>query len=152
MKRSSLASPALLGLVLLALAFSVAFPAAEERQVTLPKGTTAESPEQGNWIFTLPTGYAVQVKGFVASGKGAADSGTLRECSFFEKGKLIAMGERGTLRTGPQPAGDITVADSMKVAGKVVWLPAALTFKTTRIFSRLSFTRVSAVVEPPAKS
>lgn len=144
------------------LAFSLM--SAEQKTVTLPKGTRVEKSGPGNFKFILPDGKTVDVKNF------NAQSGIIGDCGIYEKGgKLIGQGKAGRI-SGPQkgkavklpPGTEYVVIDDeitwLKNAQKlgrsdyvliddeITWLPATIQFQEEIQAPGKSFPKM----DPPA--
>jgi len=105
---------------------------AEQKSITLPKGTKVEKVGPGHFKFKLPDGQAVEVKNFSRSGGKAI----IGDCGIYDRtGKLIASGKQGNLKSGPKPTGGkveylkIESKEHIKIDDDITWLPATITFQ-----------------------
>lgn len=117
---------------------------AEEKSITLPKGTKVEKLGVGHFKFKLPDGQIVEVKGFTRSGTAAiiGDSGI-----YDRSGKLILAGKEGVLKSGPKPKEFIKEnTDYIKIDDEPTWLPATITVKV-----RTKTKGLSPQPDPPGK-
>jgi hypothetical protein len=158
MKKSSVV-PLLLGF---ALFLSIAGTAAAQgRDLTIPKGTTVNRLGPGHFKLTTPEGLVIEFATFKKAGKGLgqpAAGGNFGDCAIHNaKGKLIASGTGGVLKSGPvsSAAGagkaltDIPPADYIKIDDEVTWLPAIIQFPALRIFDRQALLKLSPQPDPP---
>lgn len=127
------------------LAFS--FLSAEEKTVTLPKGTKVEKSGPGSFKFILPDGKTVDVRNLNAR------SGIIGDCGIYEKGgKLVGQGKAGRISSSQKgkavtlPPGteyvviddEVTWLKNVQKLGKsdyiliddeITWLPATIQFQ-----------------------
>ena len=127
------------------------------KTIALSKGTEAKKIGSGHFMFKLPDGKVVEVKGLARSSGSAAV--VFKECRIYDRaGKLIASGVQGTLKGGVKPpdqskvgiigtgsktgiighsggeAGIIGDAGNfIKIEDAVTWLPAAITYKSIKM-------------------
>lgn len=101
------------------------------QSITLPKGTTVEKLEAGHFKFKLPDGRVIEVRGLQKSRGGTAiigDSGI-----YDSKGKLIASGKGGSLKSGPKPAEDkhlkVDPKNFVKIDDDITWFPITIQFQ-----------------------
>jgi hypothetical protein len=101
---------------------------AEEKLITLQKGTKVEKLGPGHFKFKLPDGQAVEVKGY---SKGSGTTAIIGDSGIYDRtGKLIASGKQGSLKSGPKPKEFIKESKNyVKIDDDVTWLPATITFK-----------------------
>lgn len=70
---------------------------AEQKSITLPKGTTVQKLGAGHFRFKLPDGRSVEVKNF-NPGTGSI-VGIVGDCGIYDPtGKLISKGRQGQLK------------------------------------------------------
>jgi len=124
---------------------------AEEKSITLPKGTKAEKMGPGHFKFKLPDGRMVEVKGFSRSGATAiiGDTGI-----YDRTGKLILTGKQGVLKSGPKPTEDKHLKISkgyVQIDDEPTWLPATLTFQVVEMKSKQGLKGLSPQPDPPGK-
>lgn len=127
------------------------------RAIGLPKGTTVEKIGPEQFVFTLPGGCRIAVKGLNlrAGQEGVPEVIISEECGLNdETGKLVALGKQGLVRSGPKPEliesvplSQVPLEAYVKIDRYVVWLPARIEFQATRIFSRRTLERLSVPVE-----
>jgi len=153
--------PVFLGLALILSVAGAA--AAQGRTVGIPKGTKVEKLGPGHFKLTLPEGSVIEFAAFKKAGKSAGEpsaAGILGDCSIHNaKGKFIASGTGGVLKSGPvsSAAGaektltGIPPADFIKIDDEVTWLPAIIQFPTLRIFDRQALLKLSPQPDTPGK-
>ncbi len=132
---------------------------ADIKAIGLPKGTTVEKTGPGQFVFTLPEGCRIEVKGLTmkAGLEGVPEAVISEDCGINdEKGKIIALGKQGLVRSGPMPEvikgvplSQVPVREYLKIDKYIAWLPARIEFQPTRIFSRLTLERLSVPVDDP---
>jgi len=130
---------------------------ADTRAIGLPKGTTVEKTGPGEFVFTLPGGCRVAVKGLTtkAGTAGVPEAVISEECGLNdETGRIVALGKQGLVRSGPKPdlikgvpLSQVPVKEYLKLDQYIAWLPARIEFQATRIFSRRTLERLSVPVE-----
>jgi hypothetical protein len=153
--------PLLLGLALFLSIAGTA--AAQKRSVAIPKGTTVNKLGPGHFKLTMPEGTFIEFAAFKKMGKGVgepSDVGILGDCAIHNaKGKFIASGTGGVLKSGPvsSAAGagkaltDVPPADYIKIDDEVTWLPATIQFPAIRIFDRQALLKLAPQPEPPGQ-
>jgi len=130
---------------------------ADTKAIGLPKGTTVEKIGPGLYVFTLPGGCRIEVKGLTlrAGQEGVPEAVISEDCGINdEKGKVVALGKQGLVRSGPMPEvikgvplSQVPVQEYLKIDKYIAWLPARIEFQATRIFSRRILERLSVPVE-----
>jgi hypothetical protein len=137
--------------------------AAQGKSVAIPKGTKIEKLGPTGYRLTTPGGAVFEIASIKKTGKGQGEPGTvgiLGDCGIHNaKGKLIASGANGVLKSGPSPltgaAGkalkDVPPGDYIKIDDEVTWLPATIQFPSLRIFDRLALLKLSPQPDPPGK-
>ncbi len=160
MKRSSFL-PLFLGGVLFLPVLGTA--AAQGKTVVIPKGTTVAKLGPTGFKLTTPEGAVFEIASFKKTGKAQGGPGTvgiLGDCGIHNaKGKLIASGTGGTLKSGPVSSAaaagkalkDVPPSDYIKIDDEVTWLPATIQFPTLRIFDRQALLKLSPQPDPPGK-
>ncbi len=98
---------------------------AQERTLTLPRGTKAQKMRPGVHVLTFPDGQRLEVKGLDLR------AGIIGDCGLQDRtGKLLAVGQKGRLTPAVKPSGkgpeDPT--SFVKIDDDIVWLPATLRF------------------------
>ena len=150
-----------LGIALLfsiVLASGLVLPAfADTTAIGLPKGTTVEKTATGQYVFTLPGGCRIEVKGLTlkAGLEGVPEAVISEACGINdERGKVVALGKQGLVRSGPMPEvikgvplSQVPVKEYLKIDRYIAWLPARIEFQATRIFSRRTLERLSVPVD-----
>jgi len=142
----------------LVLAGGLVLPAvAETKAIGLPKGTKVEKVGPGQFVFTLPEGCRIEIKGLTwkAGLEGVPEAVISENCGINdEKGKVVALGKQGLVRSGPipeiikgVPLSQVPVQEYLKIDKYIAWLPARIEFQATRIFSRRTLERLSVPVE-----
>lgn len=138
--------------------------AAQGKTVTIPKGTKIEKLGPTGYKLTTPDGAVFKIATFKKTGQGQGQPGAvgiLGDCGIHNaKGKLIASGANGVLKSGPSPlagaAGkalkDVPPGDYIKIDDEVTWLPATIQFPALRIFDRLALMKLSPQPDPPGKT
>jgi hypothetical protein len=136
---------------------------AQTKTVGVPKGTKVEKLGPGHFKLTLPEGSTIEFATFRKAGKsegGPGAVGILGDCGIHNpKGKFIASGTGGVLKSGPvsSAAGagkalkDVPPADYIKIDDEVTWLPATIQFPSLRIFDRQALLKLSPQPDPPGK-
>lgn len=142
----------------LVLAGGLALPAfGDTRAIGLPKGTTVEKTGPGEYVFNLPGGCRIAVKGLTlkAGTEGVPEAVISEGCGLNdETGRIVALGKQGLVRSGPKPElikgvplSQVPVQEYVKIDQYIAWLPARIEFEATRIFSRRVLERLSVPVE-----
>lgn len=138
--------------------------AAQGKSITLPKGTKIEKLGPTGFKLTTPEGSVFNIATFKKAGKAQGEPGTvgiLGDCGIHNaKGKLIASGSNGVLKSGPSPiAGtdakalkDVPPGDYIKIDDEITWLPATIRFPALRIFDRQALLKLSPQPDPPGKT
>jgi hypothetical protein len=151
----------LLGSVLLVSLAGTAL--AQGKTVVIPKGTTVAKLGPTGFKLTTPEGFVFEIASFKKTGKaqgGPGAVGILGDCGIHSaKGKLIASGTGGVLKSGPASSAagagkalkDVPPADYIKIDDEVTWLPATIQFPTIRIFDRQALLKLSPQPDPPGK-
>ncbi|MDH4196656.1 MAG: hypothetical protein OEW05_04545 [Candidatus Aminicenantes bacterium] len=129
----------------------------DTRAIGLPKGTTVEKTGPGQFVFTLPGGCRIAVKGLnlKAGLEGVPEAVISEECGLNdETGRIVALGKQGLVRSGPKPElikgvplSQVPLKEYVKIDQYIAWLPARIEFQATRIFSRRTLERLSVPVE-----
>ena len=160
MKRSFFL-PVFLGVALLLVLAGTAL--AQVKTVVIPKGTKVEKLGPTGFKLTTPEGAVFEIASFKKTGKaqgGPGAVGILGDCGIHNaKGKLIASGSGGVLKSGPVSGAagagkalkDVPPADYIKIDDEVTWLPATIQFPSLRIFDRQAFLKLSPQPDPPGK-
>lgn len=137
--------------------------AAQGKSVSLPKGTKIEKLGPTGYKLTTPEGSVFNIATFKKAGQARGEPGTvgvLGDCGIHNaKGKLVASGSNGVLKSGPSPiAGaaakalkDVPPGDFFKIDDEVTWLPATIRFPTLRVFDRQALLKLSPQPDPPGK-
>jgi len=122
------------------------------KSITLPLGTKVEKAGTGYFKLKVPEGQTVEIKGFSRSGGSAL----IKECRIYDqKGKLIALGKQGVLRSGQKTVEgkiDLSKIDSkgyMKIDDDVTWLPATIAFESMKIIDKAGLRGLSPQPNPP---
>ncbi len=137
--------------------------AAQGKTVAIPKGTTVEKLGPTGYKLTTPEGAVFEIATFKKTGKaqgGPGAVGILGDCGIHNaKGKLIASGSNGVLKSGPSVTGasgkalkDIPPTDYIKIDDEITWLPATIQFPSLRIFDRQALLKLSPQPDPPGKA
>lgn len=154
-----------------ALMFLVAIDlAAQGKTVAIPRGTKVEKLGPGSFKLTTPSGSVFKITAFKKSAKSQApraagaiigatgiigDTGILGDCGIYDaKGKLIATGKNGVLKSGANPGKalkDVPPASYIKIDDEVTWLPAVVEFPSLRVFNRRALIQLSPQPDPPGK-
>ena len=127
---------------------------AEQKTITLPKGTKVEKLGAGHFKFKLPDGQAVEVKSY---SKGSGTSAIIGDCGIYDrKGKLTTSGKQGNLKGGPKPQeflkSDVKSSkDFVKIDDKPTWLPATITYQVVEMKSKQGVKGLSPQPDPPGK-
>ena len=116
----------------------------------------------GHFKLTTPEGLVIEFAAFKKAGKVGqpAAGGNFGDCAIRNtKGKLLASGTGGVLKSGPvsSAAGagkaltDVLPADYIKIDDEVTWLPATIQFPALRIFDRQALLKLTPQPDPPGK-
>jgi hypothetical protein len=150
MKKTSVL-PLLVGFVLFLSIAGTA--AAQKKSVAIPKGTTVNKLGPGHFKLTTPEGAVIEFAAF-------KKTGILGDCGIHNaKGKLIASGTGGVLKSGPASSAagagnalkNVPPADYIKIDDEVTWLPATIEFPALRIFDRQALLKLTPQPDPPGK-
>lgn len=153
MKKTSVL-PLLVGFVLFLSIAGTAAAQSQKRSVAIPKGTTVNKIGPGHFKLTTPEGSVIEFAAF-------KKTGILGDCGIRNaKGKLIASGAGGVLKSGPvsTAAGagkalkDVPPTDYIKIDDEVTWLPAIIEFPALRIFDRQALLKLAPQPDPPGKA
>lgn len=138
--------------------------AAQGKSITLPKGTKVEKLGPTGFKLTTPEGTVFNIATFKKAGQAQGEPGAvgiLGDCGIHNaKGKLIASGANGVLKSGPSPiAGaaakalkDVPPGDYIKIDDEITWLPATIRFPALRVFDRQALLKLSPQPDPPGKT
>ena len=127
--------------------------AAQKKSVAIPKGTKVNKLGPGHFKLTTPEGAVIEFAAF-------KKTGILGDCGIHNaKGKLIASGTGGVLKSGPASSAagggnalkDVPPADYIKIDDEVTWLPATIEFPALRIFDRQALLKLTPQPDPPGK-
>jgi len=103
---------------------------AEQKSITLPKGTNVEKIGQGHFKFKLPNKQIVEVKNFNPK------TGTIGYVSIIDPqppGKLVASGKQGNMITVRRlTRGEVKKFPPtyhVMIDDEPIWLPATITYQ-----------------------
>ena len=103
---------------------------AEQKSITLPKGTKVEKIGAGHFKFILPDKQIVEVKNFNPG------TGAISYISIIDPqppGKPVAAGKQGAFKTGKKltmrEAAKLKPENYIMIDDDVTWLPATITFQ-----------------------
>lgn len=109
---------------------------AEQKSITLPKGTTVEKLGAGHFKFKLPNGQVVEVKDFNPRTGAVSYVGIIEPDPPGKQGKLTT-GKQGKLTTTKkltrEEAKKLPAANYVMIDDEITWLPATIIFKPAEL-------------------
>jgi len=123
---------------------------AQQKSITLPKGTTVQKISAGHFKFTLPNRQIVEVKNF------SLKLGTVGSISIINPDppeKPIVKGTKGTLtisgKLTKEAASKLPPTDYIKIDDEVTWLPITIFYQPVKIILKTGVNELSPQPDPP---
>ncbi len=123
---------------------------AQQKSITLPKGTTVQKIAAGHFKFKLPNRQIVEVKNFNPK------LGVVGSISIIDPDppiKPVVKGTQGKLtisgKLTKEAASKLPPTDYIKIDDEVTWLPITIIYQPVKIILKTGLNELSPQPDPP---